>query len=226
MHFLFKIFLLFCSRELRSLYAEKQRQGLIDARARLNYFLQFFFWLILLGLALYLAVIFFEMIWGLSLSHIWIDELMTLAALLLSSVTFYSTGRSKIRQLEKNAFIYSAGAVAVAVLVDKVSRSGGKYEHSYRYEVEGKPYWLECDYEGEQEIGDKDLVIYVRNLPKIACLYNPAAFRRDCLIRDKPEPGKSSGWDLGGHLAQAENTLDPYVSPEQSRRNNPPWKQE
>ncbi|WP_020591478.1 hypothetical protein [Kiloniella laminariae] len=41
MQVLFRVFLLFCSRELRSLYAEKQRQGLIDPVVwhRMIYFL-------------------------------------------------------------------------------------------------------------------------------------------------------------------------------------------
>ncbi|MCZ4279758.1 hypothetical protein O4H49_03140 [Kiloniella laminariae] len=226
MSFVFRFFLLFCSRNFRDFYIENERQGLIDSRARLNYFLLFFFWFCVVALALLTAVLFVKRAWELYTTPFLLDELTEVFALLLIAGTLYSHGRRKIRQLEKSAFIYSAGAVAVSVLVDKVSHKGGKDNHSYRYEVEGKPYWLECDYAGERNIGDKAPVIFVQNLPKTVCLYDPSAFRRNCLIRDKPEPGQVSGWDLDGHLAEAEKPQQSFVSPGRFNRNDPPWKQE
>ncbi|WP_020591480.1 hypothetical protein [Kiloniella laminariae] len=226
MHFLFKIFLLFCSRDFIRFYVEKDHQGLIDPEVRSNYLFQFLVWVILLLIPI---VVMNYLFWdryqatGQMELRIWAGGIFVIGLL------FYI--RPKIRKLETTAFAYSDGLLAPAVLIEK-SVYEGKVSQRYEYEVMGQKYQIVFSYlalfsNQYRDMKDSLTVIYAQSAPEFANLYQSTLFRRRCLIQDKVAPEQAAMWEIDKEAGLAGSSEIAGTEKETPKDwLFPPWKQE
>ncbi|WP_020591481.1 DUF3592 domain-containing protein [Kiloniella laminariae] len=219
MPFLFKIFLLFCSRDFRDFYAENQRRGLIDPEVRRRVAFLFLFWLLVVLLPLSILS-----------SAVWNDPLplaetirsmetgnILLGVLVIGGLVFYCTG--KIREIGRKAFAYSAGQLVEARLMSISSNNLGQrrsYTHHYRYKIKGFEYRKSFPYKEDtvpahKNPGDSEWLIYTPAAPEEACVYEVKDLADFCLIRDREMPGKPARWQLDERAKELDKPKKPFL---------------
>ncbi|WP_020591476.1 hypothetical protein [Kiloniella laminariae] len=211
MSFLFKFFLLFCSRDFRRFYAEKQQQGLIDPEVRARYVFQFLGWFLLFFVpVLIVATIFFrEFFWNNEMTSN--DIRNSVWMLCVAPIVSLFLVVPKIRLLERRAFAYSDGKLVEAKLIQEGSDKI-KPTDLYTFTAAGKKQIASHLYNRfftgrDRKVGDIDCFIYAQSAPRFACLYEPEKFKNRCLIKDALMPEQTPGWDQSERLQQAEKSM-------------------
>ncbi|MCZ4279759.1 hypothetical protein O4H49_03145 [Kiloniella laminariae] len=207
MQVLFRVFLLFCSRDFIRFYAEKQRQGMIDPEVARGYFFRFLGWLMLYLLPV-ICIIYAYWQPYMKVRTLTFD--LIFGGFLLGWYLLFAILRK--RQLERMVFAYSDAHLIEARLFRQfISRLLFRTDH-YEYTVAGKILKASHRYHlifarRERQIGDVDPFVYAQSAPGFAYLYEPKKFKSRCLIKDQLAPGKAPDWDLDGRAEQAEKSM-------------------
>ena len=187
MPFLFRIFLLFCSREFIAFYGELRRQGRVNPDVQAIYMANFARWM---GLYIFVVGLFYYNAWQFYLAP---ENSWVRGGGLFVLVFFFGLFLwPRIKALEKTAFAYSDGALVEGRLFDKDTYRKRRVL-KYAYKVDGKIYQLQragqslLDFISKKQ-GEETTVIYAQSAPNVAVIFDPDLFTKRCLDWDKALP--------------------------------------
>ncbi|MEH6631609.1 MAG: hypothetical protein V7776_12310 [Halopseudomonas aestusnigri] len=187
MSFLFRFFLLFCSREFITFYGELRRQDRVNSDVLAIYMANFARWM---GLYLFVVGVFYYNAWQFYLAP---ENPWVRGGGLFVLVFFFGLFLwPRIKALEKTAFAYSDGALAEGRVFDKDSYRKTRIL-KYAYKVDGKVFTFQragqslLDFIRRKQ-GEEATVIYAQSAPNVAVIFDPDLFAKRCLDRDKALP--------------------------------------
>ena len=187
MSFLFRFFLLFCSREFIAFYGDLRRKGRVNADVQALYMANFARWM---GLYLFVVGVFYFNAYQFYLEpeNPWVR----IGGLFVLVFFFGLFLWPRIKALEKTAFAYSDGALVEGRLFDKENYRKIRVL-KYAYKVDGKIYKLQragqsfLDFINTKQ-GESVTVIYAQSAPDVAVIFDQDLFAKRCLDRDKTLP--------------------------------------
>lgn len=182
----FKVFLLFCSIDLRKKYLEIEDRNAVNQLAVNKFAFTFAFLLIfyssILFYVTYISIHFY-------LESGWISVIF--GWLFIISTIYFSLYRPALNSLQATALAYSDGEIIKGIVTDKSPLVYGPLRVLYSYNINNKKYkgffitgpWVFCygKWKKDQEIE----IIYAKSSPKYSQLFEKDKFNFVCLDKEK-----------------------------------------